>query len=219
MPILLVVMTHNVTGLKYLCKVSGNLSKYFGSGKDWKIHLKQYGKNIKKEVIKKCDTMEDFQYWGRWYSQYYNVVNAVDDFGYKIWANKIPETGGGPGRSGHHKGENNPMYGRERNDLKSEYSPNKSEYRRKQNSETSKLMWSNLEHRLNQSEKRKQLWTDTDYIEKMKCRKKTNKKVEVNGIIYSSLKEAADHLNIHPSTVSKRCSSLCEKFTNWRYIT
>lgn len=90
-------MTHNETGLKYLCKTTQNLLTYFGSGKHWKKHLELHGKNVSKEILKICDTMEEFSFWGRHYSKLFNVVGAMDDYGNKIWANIIPETGGGPG--------------------------------------------------------------------------------------------------------------------------
>ena len=45
----LMIKTHNVTGLKYLCytkKAGSSYDEYLGSGKLWKEHLKQYGKDI-----------------------------------------------------------------------------------------------------------------------------------------------------------------------------
>ena len=51
----LMVKTHIVTGLKYLCKrVTTSDSKaisYKGSGKYWKNHLKIHGKNINTEIL------------------------------------------------------------------------------------------------------------------------------------------------------------------------
>lgn len=99
-------MTHRITGLKYLCKTTQKLPKYFGSGKYWKEHLKKYGKDVEKTVLKECNTKEELRYWGLYYSNKFNIVNAMDDFGFKIWANKIPETGGGPGWK---TGSGNPM--------------------------------------------------------------------------------------------------------------
>jgi hypothetical protein len=37
-------------------------------------------------------------YWGRYYSKLWRITTAVDDFGNRIWANRIPETGGGGGQ-------------------------------------------------------------------------------------------------------------------------
>ena len=93
----LMIKTHNITGLKYLCQTKQNPFKYKGSGKDWKPHLKQYGEAHTTEIIRECQSIEEVGKWGRYYSTYYNIVNAQDDFGNKIWANRIPETGGGTG--------------------------------------------------------------------------------------------------------------------------
>ena len=101
----LYVKTHNITGLKYLGKTTKDPYKYLGSGIDWCKHLKQYGKNITTEIIKVCETHEEFSYWGRYYSKLWNIVCGQDDFGNRIWANRIPETGGGLGVFG----DANPM--------------------------------------------------------------------------------------------------------------
>jgi hypothetical protein len=98
MTIYLMVKTHRKTNLKYLCKTTNsNPHRYSGSGSDWKKHIKEHGNSITTEILKECYTKEELSYWGRYYSTVYNVVGAMDDFGNKIWANKIPETGGGAG--------------------------------------------------------------------------------------------------------------------------
>jgi hypothetical protein len=83
------------TGLKYLCKTTRNPYTYNGSGVDWKIYLRNYGTAHTTEIIRECHSKEELNIWGRYYSRLWNVVGAMDDFGNKIWANKIPETGGG----------------------------------------------------------------------------------------------------------------------------
>lgn len=95
MNIYLMVKTHQKTGLKYLCKTTKDPFKYTGSGIYWIQHLRRYGYNITTEIIKVCSTKEELSYWGRHYSKLWNIVNSQDDFGNKIWANIIPETGGG----------------------------------------------------------------------------------------------------------------------------
>jgi hypothetical protein len=95
--IYLLVKTHRVTGLKYLCQTKQDPKKYKGSGTDWRDHVKKFGNNVDTEIIKVCVDKCDLKYWGRYYSTLWNVVTASDDFGNKIWANAIPETGGGPG--------------------------------------------------------------------------------------------------------------------------
>jgi hypothetical protein len=95
MTIYLCVKTHAITGLKYLCKTTKDPFTYKGSGKNWIPHLKKYGNEHYTEIIKICQTQEEFYYWGKFYSNLWNIVNSQDDFGNKIWANIIPETGGG----------------------------------------------------------------------------------------------------------------------------
>lgn len=89
---------------------------------------------------------------------------------------------------------------------------------KKKSSDGSKKLWADPEYKKEASEKRKKLWKDQTYLDKMKRRKRTVKQVIINGILYSSLKDAAEKLNIDPSTVSKRCSSLHIKYANWNYV-
>jgi hypothetical protein len=90
MTIYLYVKTHNKTGLKYLGKTTEkDPHAYHGSGADWKIHLKEYGIDYTTEIIRECQTNQELNEWGRYYSELWNVVESVE------WANRIPETGGG----------------------------------------------------------------------------------------------------------------------------
>lgn len=86
---------HNITGLLYLGKTIKNPKEYLGSGKDWLKHLKENGDNVTTEIIKECYSQDELSYWGRYYSQLWSIVKGQDDYGNKIWANRIPETGGG----------------------------------------------------------------------------------------------------------------------------
>lgn len=91
----LYIKTHKKTGLKYLGQTKQNPLKYRGSGTVWNTHIKKYGMAHHTEILLQTTNWEELKYYGRYYSTYYNIVNAQDDFGNKIWANKIPETGGG----------------------------------------------------------------------------------------------------------------------------
>jgi hypothetical protein len=97
MIIYLYVKTHNKTGLKYLGKTKNDPNKYSGSGLVWKEHIKEHGLDIYTQVLKECNTKEELSYWGRFYSKLYKVTSSMDDYGNRIWANKIDETGGGDG--------------------------------------------------------------------------------------------------------------------------
>ena len=98
MTIYLLKKTHNKTGLMYLCKTIQDPFKYKGSGKDWLPHLAQYGVDHYTEIIRECQSKEEFKYWGRYYSRLWHIVTAQDDFGNKIWANQKIEGGDGGSR-------------------------------------------------------------------------------------------------------------------------
>ena len=91
----LYIKTHKITGLKYLGQTSKDPYKYSGSGIDWIHHLKLFGNDLDTEILLQTEHKEQRNYWGRYYSRLQNIVTAADDFGNKIWANRIPETGGG----------------------------------------------------------------------------------------------------------------------------
>lgn len=90
MTIYLYVKTHNKTGLKYLGKTTrSDPHAYRGSGVDWKSHLKEHGEDYTTEIICDCQTNQELNEWGRYYSELWNVAESPG------WANRIPETGGG----------------------------------------------------------------------------------------------------------------------------
>lgn len=97
MTIYLYIKTHKITGLKYLGQTKNNPYRYNGSGTDWKLHLEKYGDEHYTDILMECQSKEELSNWGRYYSKYYNILNAQDDYGNRIWANRIPETGGGGG--------------------------------------------------------------------------------------------------------------------------
>lgn len=86
----LMVKTHIVTGLKYLCQTKKiDPYKYLGSGKYWKLHLKTHGKDIHTEILKECATKSELRDWDIYYSNLWNVTTS------KEWANLKDETGDG----------------------------------------------------------------------------------------------------------------------------
>ena len=102
----LYVKTHKQTGLKYLGQTLKDPITYKGSGVVWNEHLKKFGDDIETEILFQTSDKDERNYWGRYYSALYKVTTAVDDFGDRIWANMIPETGGG---GGHLSGDENCM--------------------------------------------------------------------------------------------------------------
>jgi hypothetical protein len=92
----LMIKTHNITGLKYLCQTKKkNPHKYLGSGLDWIKHLKIHGTSIRTEIIFVTSNKQELSDIGRYYSNLWRITTSVDDYGNKIWANIIPETAGG----------------------------------------------------------------------------------------------------------------------------
>jgi hypothetical protein len=86
-----------LSGLHYLGMTKQDPLKYRGSGRDWISHLNTNITDVETTIIYQTTSKREFNQVGRYYSRLWNIVNAVDDYGNKIWANRIPETGGGPG--------------------------------------------------------------------------------------------------------------------------
>ena len=104
-PTVLLVMEHNITGMKYFCKTSylERIKTYKGSGIAWKKHLNENGKDVTVGVFgfyideQRClDAAKKF-------SEENDIVCS------NLWANIIPETGRNGARF---CGELNPFYGK-----------------------------------------------------------------------------------------------------------
>lgn len=86
----LMIKTHNVTGLKYLCYTQReDHDTYLGSGTVWKRHIKKHGNDITTEVIYETDIYEEFVSHAKKLSDEYDVVGS------DAWANLRPEEGTG----------------------------------------------------------------------------------------------------------------------------
>ena len=104
-PTVLLVMEHNVTGMKYFCKTTliNRVHRYKGSGIAWKKHLQQYGSDITVGVLgfyideKRCLSA----------AKEFSALNDIVES--ELWANAVPETGM-VGAS--FPGEKNPFYGK-----------------------------------------------------------------------------------------------------------
>lgn len=84
----LMIKTHDITGLKYLCKSERiDHIKYSGSGRYWKRHLKQHGYKFSTDVIFMSENIKEFSDKCIQYSTEYDIINS------KEWANLIIETG------------------------------------------------------------------------------------------------------------------------------
>ena len=89
----LMIKTHNVTGLKYLCyskKKLEQLHSYTGSGKFWLEHIKEHGIDISTEIIFQTEDYQEFKKFATELSIQLNVVES------NSWANlKLEEGDGG----------------------------------------------------------------------------------------------------------------------------
>jgi hypothetical protein len=103
-PTALLVMTHNVTGLRYFCKTSrlDELCYYKGSGVYWKRHLRKHGRNVSVDVIGVYHDKQECMDVAKQFSQE-NMIGANP-----AWANLIPENG----LDGAPSGELHPMFGK-----------------------------------------------------------------------------------------------------------
>ena len=104
-PTALLVMEHNVTGMKYFCKTTlfSRIRSYKGSGIAWTKHLKEHGNDIKVTVhgfyLNKHTCIEA----AKSFSIEHNIVESNE------WANLVIETGNNGAIM---KGERNPFYGK-----------------------------------------------------------------------------------------------------------
>lgn len=97
-PTYLYIKRHKITDLLYFGKTSRNLKwlleNYSGSGRYWKNHLKHHGKEHV-ETIWFCLFVDadELVKFAKMCSYQWNIVNAVDSSGKKIWANEQIENG------------------------------------------------------------------------------------------------------------------------------
>jgi hypothetical protein len=103
-PTALLVMTHNVTGLRYFCKTSrlDEIKYYKGSGIYWKRHLKKHGRNVSVNVIGIYHDKQECMDVAKQFSQQNKIGTNPE------WANLIPENG----LDGAPSGEFHPMFGK-----------------------------------------------------------------------------------------------------------
>lgn len=94
----LYVKEHTSTGLKYLGYTKTDPLVYSGSGTYWRRHLKTHGPKHTTIILLQTPEKDNIKKWGRYYSNLWDVVNAKDANGNKIWANlRIEEGNGGAG--------------------------------------------------------------------------------------------------------------------------
>jgi hypothetical protein len=104
-PTLLLVMQHNVTGLKYFCKTSvlDRVNWYKGSGSRWTNHLNMHGRDVSVGVMGLYTDKQKCLEAALKFSIDHNIANSDE------WANLVDETGM---MGASMKGKRNPFYGR-----------------------------------------------------------------------------------------------------------
>ena len=108
-PTFLLVMEHNITGLKYFCKTTSldRVYRYKGSGVAWTKHLKEFGKDITVGMLGFYTNAERCYKAAEQFSKEHDIANSEQ------WANIIPETGkNGASLSG----KLNPFFGKHHTD-------------------------------------------------------------------------------------------------------
>lgn len=108
-PTLLLVMQHNVTGLKYFCKTSvlDRVNWYKGSGTRWTNHLNVHGRDVSVGVMGLYTDKQKCLEAALKFSTDNNIANSDE------WANLVDETGM---MGASMKGERNPFYGKTHTD-------------------------------------------------------------------------------------------------------
>lgn len=115
-PTALLVLTHNVTGLKYFCKTTRlkNLHWYKGSGVYWRRHMKAHGRDISAGVLGLYYDKDRCVSAALKFSEDNNIIAD------KGWANCIAENGldgAGAGKLNHRYGKDGPFKGQKRPDM------------------------------------------------------------------------------------------------------
>jgi len=104
-PTALLVMEHNITGLKYFCKTTllYRMKSYKGSGVAWTKHLKEHGTDIKVTVLGIFEDEYACVEAAKKFSIENDIVKSIE------WANLVIETGKFGASM---QGERNPFYGK-----------------------------------------------------------------------------------------------------------
>ena len=115
-PTALLVLTHNVTGLKYFCKTSqfDIIERYKGSGVYWKRHMKAHGRDVTSGVLGIYFDRERCVEAALKFSKENDIVKSRE------WANSILENGldgAGVGAANHRYGKLHPNKGGTRPDM------------------------------------------------------------------------------------------------------
>jgi len=93
LPTTLYIKTHNITGLKYFGKTTGDTVKYKGSGKYWTDHLKKHGNDVTTEIVGHFTDKKLCEEVAKRFSKDNDIIYSLNEHGKKIWANQVVENG------------------------------------------------------------------------------------------------------------------------------
>jgi len=202
-PTYLMIKRHKLTGLMYFCKTTEkNYEKYKGSGRYWKSHLRIHGRLVETVWHQLFENKDELTEFALFFSEFYDIVNAKDKFGNKIWANEIPE-------DGLQGGQNKGLSG-----------PGVTFYGRKHSSESKKLM--TFPGEKNGMYGRKH---SAESIQKMKDHRPDQsggknpcaKKCHVPLGNFECIADAAKAMNLSEPTIRKRLNSTDEKYQDYYF--
>lgn len=89
---------------------------------------------------------------------------------------------------------------------------NKTLEARKKVSVAMKIIKGTPEFKAGQAEKARRYWQDPEY------RKKKSRLISIDGVEYSSIKEATEKLKIHPFTIGHRLKNKKKEFDHYQYL-
>ena len=93
-PTWLMIKKHNSTGFMYFCKTTKtDPYQYKGSGKRWINHLAKHGRDVSTLWAKQFMDLSELTEFAIFFSEFYDIVNAKDLNGNKLWANLVNENG------------------------------------------------------------------------------------------------------------------------------
>ena len=92
-PTYLYIERHSITGLLYFGKTCKNPEIYPGSGKYWRRHLKTHGNHV--DTLWWCLFYDEdsLNAYAVMCSEQWNIIDAKNDQGKKVWANLVTENG------------------------------------------------------------------------------------------------------------------------------
>jgi hypothetical protein len=213
----LLLKTHVKTNLKYLCKtIKDDYISYKGSGKIWKAHLKKYGRDVLNIVIYQTDDLEEFTKVCLHQSYEMDIVNSAE------FANLKPEHGLDGGDTFSNQSLEKQCEIRNKLSLSS-----------KKHALNRPKEWNDhVKHgRLNMTQEAKDsrckkiqdVYATGKHdhlfqrysLERRGANNPAAIKISIDGIIYNSICEAMDALNITRSTISSRLNSSAERWSTW----